>query len=96
MHKKIREDIGDWKFCIIANEAHDESIKEQIALVLRFVDRNGFIRERFFDLPHIKDTSSTPKNEICDILSRNSLDVQNIHGQGYDETSNMCEEWKGL
>ena len=37
--KSIREEIGDFKFCIIVDEARDESKKEQMALVLRFVDK---------------------------------------------------------
>ena len=97
VRKKIREDIGDSKFCIIVDEARDESKREQMALVLRFVDKDGFIKERFFDLSHVKDTTAlTLKNEICVILSRHSLDVQNIRGQGYDGASNMRGEWKGL
>jgi len=39
----IREEIGDSKFCIIVDEARDESKKEQMAIVLRFVNKNGFI-----------------------------------------------------
>ncbi|KAL4313475.1 hypothetical protein GQ457_01G024840 [Hibiscus cannabinus] len=51
----------------------------------------------FFDLAHVKDTCSlTLKNEICAILNRHTLDVQNIHGQGYDNASNMSGEWNGL
>ncbi|XP_062020773.1 uncharacterized protein LOC133737181 [Rosa rugosa] len=97
VRKKIREDVGDSKFCIIVDEARDESKREQMALVLRFVDGEGFIQERFFDLSHVKDTgAATLKNEICVILSRHSLDVQNIRGQGYDGASNMRGEWKGL
>ena len=41
---KIREDIGDSKFCIIV----DESKREQMALVLRFADNESFIQELFF------------------------------------------------
>jgi hypothetical protein len=41
--KAIRDEIGDVKFCIIVDEARDESIKEQMAIVLRFVDKNGFV-----------------------------------------------------
>lgn len=37
--------ICDAKFCIIIDEAHDESKKEQMALVLRFVDKDSFICE---------------------------------------------------
>ncbi|GMI77977.1 hypothetical protein like AT1G19260 [Hibiscus trionum] len=97
VRNKIREDIGDLRFCIIVDKARDESKKEQMALVLRFVDKGGFIREPFFDLAHVKDTAAlTLKNEICVILARHGLDVQNICGQGYDGASNMRGEWKGL
>ena len=95
--KAIREEIGDSKFCIIVDEARDESKREQMAIVLRYVDKAGFIRERFFDLVHVKDTSAlTLKNEISDVLSQHCLDIQNIRGQGYDGASNMRGEWKGL
>ncbi|KAL9685706.1 hypothetical protein QQ045_023157 [Rhodiola kirilowii] len=39
--KYIREEIGCAKFCIIVDEARDESKREQMTLVLRFVDRDG-------------------------------------------------------
>jgi hypothetical protein len=77
----IREEIGDSKFCIIAYEARDESKREQMAIVLRFVDKVGFIRERFFNLVHVNDTSVlTLKNEISDVLSQHFLNIQNIRG----------------
>lgn len=46
--KFIRDEIGEAKFCIIVDESRDESKREQMAIVLRFVDCNGVIRERFF------------------------------------------------
>jgi hypothetical protein len=93
----IREEIGDSKFCIIIDETWDESKKEQIAIVLRFVNKDGFIQERFFDIVYVKDTSaSSIKNEISAVLSQHRLDIQNIRGQGYDSSSNMHGEWKGL
>ncbi|XP_029148336.1 uncharacterized protein [Arachis hypogaea] len=97
MRKHICEEIGDSKFCIVVDEARDESKREQMALVLRFVDIHGFIQERFLDLVHVKDTTSlTLKQELCGILSRHGLDVSNIRGQGYDGASNMRGEWNGL
>ena len=77
--KEICEEIGDSKFCIIVDEACDESTKEQMDIVLRFVDKDGFIQERFFGLVHVFDTVSlTRKNEIYFALSHHSLDIQNI------------------
>ena len=58
--KEIREQIGDSKFCIIVDEARDESTKDQVAIVLRFVDKDGFIRERFFGLVRVFDTMALP------------------------------------
>jgi len=68
-----------------------------MALVLRFIDKNGFIQKQFFDIMHVKDTSAiTLKNELCVVLSRHNLNVSNICGQGYDGASNMRGEWNGL
>jgi hypothetical protein len=93
----IREEIGKLKFCIIVDEARDESKREQMTIVLRFVDKDEFIQERFFDIVHVKDTLAlTLKNKISDVLSRYCLDIQSICGQWYDGASNMCGEWKGL
>ena len=46
----IRSEMGDSWFCVMVDESRDESKKEQIAIVLRFVDAEGVIRERFLDL----------------------------------------------
>ena len=43
VRKYVREEVGDSKYCIIVDEAHDESKREQMAIVLRFVDKDGFI-----------------------------------------------------
>ncbi|KDO53456.1 hypothetical protein CISIN_1g046640mg, partial [Citrus sinensis] len=47
---KIREEVGDTKFCIIVDDALDESHKEQMTIILRYVDWDSFIRERFFEI----------------------------------------------
>jgi len=89
----IRKEIGDAKFCILVDEDRDESKSEQITIILRFVDKDGFIRERFFHIVHVKDTTAlTLKKKICDVLSCNDLKIQNIRGQGYDGGSNIHGE----
>ncbi|KAI8535924.1 hypothetical protein RHMOL_Rhmol10G0213400 [Rhododendron molle] len=68
-----------------------------MAIVLRFVDKDGIVRERFFDIVHVLNTASaTLKTEICSVLARHNLSVQNIRGQGYDGASNMRGRWNGL
>ncbi|XP_025702776.1 uncharacterized protein LOC107488348 [Arachis duranensis] len=97
VRNSIRKDIGDAKFCIIIDEARDESKEEQMAIVLRFVDVDGFVRERFFDLVHVSDTTAlTLKKELVSVLSIYNLQIENIRGQGYDGASNMRGEWNGL
>ena len=43
MRNAIREEIGDAKFCILVDEARDESKREKMAIILRFVNKNDFI-----------------------------------------------------
>ncbi|XP_024164702.1 uncharacterized protein LOC112171814 [Rosa chinensis] len=38
VRNKIREEVGDSKYCILVDEAVDISSKEQMAIILRFVD----------------------------------------------------------
>jgi ribosome biogenesis protein Nip4 len=56
-------------------------MRKQMAIVLRFVDKDGFIQERFFDIVQVKDTSVlTLKDKISDVLSQNYLNIQSIRG----------------
>jgi hypothetical protein len=76
VQKSIREEIGNSKFCIMVDEARDESKKEQMAIVLWFVCKKGLIQERFLDLVHVRDTSAlTLKESICAVLSANNLSI---------------------
>ncbi|XP_075480629.1 uncharacterized protein LOC142521291 [Primulina tabacum] len=96
VRKKIREDVGSAKFCLLIDEAKDISDKDHMAIVLRFVDREAFLMERFFDIVHVSDTTAvTLKKEICNVLGRHDLHI-NIRDQGYDGASNMCGSWNGL
>jgi hypothetical protein len=68
-----------------------------MALVLRFVNKEGFRKERFLDIIHVTDTCAlTLKQAICAVLADNNLNVRDIRGQGYDGASNMRGEWNGL
>ncbi|KAL6561484.1 hypothetical protein OROMI_017085 [Orobanche minor] len=94
---KIREEIGGAKFSILVDEAKDASDKEQMAIVLRFVDNKGVLRERFFAIAQVADTSaSTLKKAICDVLGQYNLHISDMRGQGYDGASNMRGSWNGL
>lgn len=53
-------------------KAPDESKKEQMALVLRFLNTGGFIKEHFLDAIHVTNTSTLS----LAILVDNNLNVQ--------------------
>ncbi|KAI9160414.1 hypothetical protein LWI28_007902 [Acer negundo] len=61
-----------------------------MAIILRYVDYKGFVRERFFQVVSVNDTNAlTLKKEICNVLARYDLSIENLRGQGYDGASNM-------
>ncbi|KAK9053135.1 hypothetical protein SSX86_029765 [Deinandra increscens subsp. villosa] len=93
----IRSEVGDSYFCVMVDESRDESKKEQIAIVLRFVDEKRLIREKFLDLVHVKDTlSASLRSSLWQQLLHYQFHVSKICGQGYDGASNMRGEWNGL
>ncbi|XP_050376893.1 uncharacterized protein LOC126794271 [Argentina anserina] len=93
----ICEEVGAAKYCLLVDEAIDVSNKEQIAIILRFFDSLGKVRERFFKIVSVPNTSSqTLKDEISKVLTQDKLQVRNMRGQGYDGASNMRGIYKGL
>ncbi|XP_075075161.1 uncharacterized protein LOC107759905 [Nicotiana tabacum] len=83
--KAIIEDLGGDFFGILVDESKDISHKEQMALILRYVNKSGMIIERFLGIFHVSDTSSQPlQKEIYSLLLKHSLSPSKIRGQGYD------------
>ncbi|XP_073138704.1 uncharacterized protein [Henckelia pumila] len=90
----VREEVGDKCFCILIDEARDISKREQMTNILRFVNNNGILTERFFAIKSVSDTTSLNlKKEISNVLVHYDLQVKKIKGQGYDGASNMYGEW---
>ncbi|XP_060170419.1 uncharacterized protein LOC132601340 [Lycium barbarum] len=95
--KAIIEDLDGDYFGILVDESKDISHKEQMALVLRYVDKKGEVIERFVGIVHVNDTSArSMKETIYSFLSDHSLSPSQIRGQGYDGASNMQGELNGL
>nr|XP_016493305.1 PREDICTED: zinc finger MYM-type protein 1-like [Nicotiana tabacum] len=88
--KAIIEDMNGDFFRILVDESKDISHKEQMALVLRYVNKEGEVIERFVGIVHVSNTSAMSlKKAICSFLSNHSLSLTQIRGQGYDGASNM-------
>ncbi|XP_062217695.1 uncharacterized protein LOC133917884 [Phragmites australis] len=49
----IMDEIGDRNFSVLIDESRDVSIKEQMAVILRFVNDQGKVMERFLGLQHV-------------------------------------------
>ena len=84
-------------FSILVDESRDVSMKEQMAVVLRYVDKSGSIIERFIGLEHVATTTAISLKEAIDgLFSRHGLSISRLRGQGYDGASNMHGEFNGL
>ncbi|XP_058746524.1 uncharacterized protein LOC131619423 [Vicia villosa] len=95
--KNIVGEIGDGFFCVLVDESGDCSGKEQMAVVVRFVDVRGFVVERFIGIVHVEDTSAISlKGALECLLSGFGLCISKIRGQGYDGASNMRGKFGGL
>ncbi|XP_016479004.1 uncharacterized protein LOC107800330 [Nicotiana tabacum] len=95
--KTIINDLDGDYFGILVDESKDISHKEQMVLVLRYVNKNGEVIERFLGVVHVKDTyAQLLKDAIYFLLLANSLSSSKIRGQSYDGASNMQGKINGL
>jgi hypothetical protein len=72
--RAIKEEMGDCLFSILVDESCDISVKEQMAIVVRFVNKKGEVIERFLGIKNVKDTTSKSLKKalvemLCDHVS---------------------------
>ncbi|XP_045791578.1 zinc finger MYM-type protein 1-like [Trifolium pratense] len=95
--KAIICDINGYLFSILIDESRDSSVKEQMSLVLRYVDKKGHVIERFFGVVHVANTSAISlKLSLESLFAKYNLSLSRVRGQGYDGASNMQGEFNGL
>ena len=83
-------------FSILADEVTDVSNREQLSLVIRFVDSGGNIREEFLGFHNLQRIAGEAMaSSILDTLPQSNLDIKNCRGQGYDGASNMSPSRRG-
>ncbi|KAI5323630.1 hypothetical protein L3X38_032702 [Prunus dulcis] len=76
----IIRDIGDSLFVILVDESCDMSLKEQMAIVLLYVDK-GHVIERFIGIVHVTDTKySSFKLAVDDFFLRHGLSIFKLQG----------------
>ncbi|XP_073022723.1 uncharacterized protein [Primulina eburnea] len=62
----IIRDVGDSLFSILVDESRDVSTKEQMSVVIRYVDSSGHVNERFIGIEHVTSTTSTSLKAAID------------------------------
>jgi hypothetical protein len=81
--QSILEEIGDDVFCLLVYESRDVSWKEQMVVVLRYVDKCGIVKERFVGPVHVTETTSTTlKSAIDTLFVELKLSPKQVRGQG--------------
>ncbi|KAH1195850.1 Zinc finger MYM-type protein 1 [Glycine max] len=90
-------DIADDVFCVLIDESGDVAGKKQMVVVIRYVNSECLVKERFLGIVSVKETSAKSLKEALEkLLSINGLSLSSIRGQGYDGASNMRGKFGGL
>ena len=92
------EEVRDSKFfSVLADEAQDCSNKEQMPVIIRFIDKDKEIREEFFRFM-LCDSGVSGKalaKVIKDSVKEIGLDMKDCRGQEYDGAGNMAGKCAG-
>ena len=85
-------------YSILADEATDCSMKEQLALIFRFVDKKSNIREEFVSFLECSYGLSGQSlyRTIKEFLVLVGIDISDCRGQGYNGTGRVADKNQGL
>ncbi|CAN6682130.1 unnamed protein product [Malus baccata var. baccata] len=93
----ITKDMEGTFFSLLVDGSRDSSTKEQMAVVLRYVNKEGEVIERFLGVQHVSSTTSSSLEEAIErLFASTNLSMSKLRGQGYDGASNMKGELNGL
>jgi len=99
MHQKILKKVveGSSIFSVIADEARDCTNKEQMPVIVCYVDKHATICEDF--LTFAECPQGTNGNNLATIIGEvcksAKLDMSKLMGQGYDGVANMAGRCNG-
>ena len=98
IRNKIVQEVKHAKFfSVSADEAADSSNKEQLPLVLRFVDATNSVHEEFveFILCDTGTSGNAVASKILEALKEYGLSVNYLRGQAFDGAGNMAGKYRG-
>ena len=77
--KAIIKDLDNGFFSILVDESRDISVKEQMSLILRYVNKKGIIIVRFLGIVHVASTTALSlKHAIECLLCEHNLSLLNL------------------
>ncbi|CAN6541607.1 unnamed protein product [Malus baccata var. baccata] len=84
-------------FSLLVDGSRVASAKEQMAVILRYVNKKGEAIEKFFGVQHVSSITCSSLEEAIEILfATTNLSMSMLRGQDYDGASNMKDELNGL
>ena len=95
--KAIIKDLNNGFFSTLVDESHDILVKEQMALILHYVNKKWIIIEWLLGIVHVASTTALSlKYAIEYLLCEHNLSLSKLRGQGYNGDSNMQGDINGL
>lgn len=93
----IQDVINSRYYSISVDSTRDITHVDQLSIILRFVDDNGYTYERFLCfLDNVGHKSEQMAEAVITSLQEYGLDLNLIRGQSYDNASNMAGTYSGL
>ena len=79
------------------DETPDITHQEQVTFILRYVDSQCTVQERFTGLLQVAKTDSESlQQSVNEVLLKHDLQLENMRGQGYDGAAAMSGQYSGL
>ncbi|XP_029342231.1 zinc finger MYM-type protein 1-like [Acyrthosiphon pisum] len=95
--KQIVNEVNAAKmYSVMADTTPDLSNRDQMSVCVRYVDSSGKVLERLLELLEVTDkTGKGTAQNICEVLTKNCLDLERIAFQSYDYASSMSGKFQG-
>ncbi|XP_041432322.1 zinc finger MYM-type protein 1-like [Xenopus laevis] len=83
-------------FSLIVDSTPDLSHVDQLAIVLRYVNKDGPVERLLGFVPIYSHTGEHLENTVLSFLAVLKINIQDCRGQSYDNASNMSGRYNGL
>ena len=96
--QQLKNELGATTcFSVMMDEVSDHSHKEQVSVVVRYVDNDFIIQERLIGIECVESTDAeTLFQTLLNSFSIVGLTTDNLIGQCYDGANNMCGHIAGV